>query len=87
MQQPEPAALHNQPYTIVANSVIGEIPLSSPANVREVSGGRMPSLVSRGDAVHVCRMVVLILQHVKGDGHVVAHASTFQHKMVIIIIV
>jgi hypothetical protein len=29
MPQPEPAALHNQPYTIVANSMIGEIPLSS----------------------------------------------------------
>ena len=37
MPQPEPAALHNQPYTIVANSVIGELPLSSTLKRKRLS--------------------------------------------------
>jgi len=73
MPQPEPAALHNQPYTIVANSVIGEIP------ARGVSGEKMPTIVSRGDALHACTMMVLFLNHVKGDGHV-ARANTSRRK-------
>jgi hypothetical protein len=32
MPQPQPAAMHNQPYTIVANSLIGQIPVSQVRN-------------------------------------------------------
>ena len=72
MPQPEPAALHNQPYTIVANSVIGEIPLSSSHKRKKGERGR-------GDALHACTMMVLFLNHVKGDGHV-ARANTSRRK-------
>mmetsp|Transcript_29129 Transcript_29129/g.49666 ORF Transcript_29129/g.49666 Transcript_29129/m.49666 type:complete len:1097 (+) Transcript_29129:786-4076(+) len=37
MPQPKPAAMHNQPYTIVANSLIGQIPAS---HVKRKRGGR-----------------------------------------------
>ena len=34
MPQPDPAALHNQKYTIVGNSVIGNLPTTTGKNRR-----------------------------------------------------
>ena len=38
MPQPNPAAMHNQPYTIVANSLIGQIPASQVSNRKRGRG-------------------------------------------------
>lgn len=38
--QPQPGAMHNDPYTIVANSVIGEIPISQVAKRKRGNRGK-----------------------------------------------
>eukprot|EP00986_Skeletonema_menzelii_P020070 scaffold30053_cov183-Skeletonema_menzelii.AAC.1 len=47
MPQPDPAALHNQTYTIVGNSVIGTLPTTAGKKRRRGEHGKDKSCATR----------------------------------------
>ena len=82
MPQPDPAALHNQKYTIVGNSVIGNLPTTTGKNRRrgELSVARIrvvqPADPARDATCVISR--VLTLQHAQVVA--VANVSTSHHR-------